>query len=93
MKGALPGFLLVPANTATAGRGTPSISSDENVQLLPSDHSFAYTLALKHDQDTALPREMCDLGYFWPIGQRVKRSKRGLDSGVENSCALKKTRL
>ncbi|KIM80661.1 hypothetical protein PILCRDRAFT_529082 [Piloderma croceum F 1598] len=93
MKEASPGFLdddLILANhTLTADRGTPSIASDEDVQL----RSFAYTFALKHDQDTALPCEMRDLGYFWPIGQRVKRTKRGLDSGVENSCAMKKSKF
>jgi hypothetical protein len=90
MKGASPGFLdddLMPANRTVAARGTPSIASDDDVQL-PS-----YTFTLKHDQDTALPCEMRDLGYFWPIGQRVKRTKRGLDSGVENSCAMKKIRV
>jgi hypothetical protein len=93
MKVASPSFLdddLIPANhTLPAGRSTPSIASDEDDQL-PSDRSFTYTFVLKRDQGIALPHEMHDLGYFWPIEQRVKRAKRGLDGGVENSCAMKR---
>jgi hypothetical protein len=91
---------LIPANhTMTVGADIPSptTTSDEDViQAVPSGGSFAFMFApIKRDQDTADTREMqtSDMGYFWPIGQRVKKTKRGVDSRDENSCAMKRARV
>ena len=68
-----------------------SAASDDVMQV-PFDDDFTYVFAPPgHDQDATRMAETQTGEYFWPIGQRVKSQKRGVEN--ENGRASKKIRL
>jgi hypothetical protein len=80
---------------ATIGVDMPSTASGDQITQVSYNGTFAYAFGPSRgdqDSDTARRDEtQTSMGYFWPIGQRVKTAKRGSD--VENSWASKKIRV
>ena len=74
----------------------PSTASSKDVLQVPFEGSpsgFAYAFApSKVNQDTAYAGEtqISSMGYFWPIGKRVKMTKRRLDDENLQGCATSK---